>query len=54
MDYEKLSKVAATESSVVPCCVQHADTKEVLIIAYAARHNVPLPPTFLYAANQSP
>ena len=37
VDYEKLSKVAATESSVVPCCVQHADTKEVLIIAYAAR-----------------
>ena len=34
MDYEKLSKVAETESSVVPCCVQHADTKEVLIIAY--------------------
>jgi len=34
VDYEKLSKVAATESSVVPCCVQHADTKEVLIIAY--------------------
>eukprot|EP01046_Picozoa_sp_COSAG06_P029225 COSAG06_NODE_2694_length_6440_cov_1.995584_9_plen_74_part_00 len=34
VDYEKLSKVAATESSVVPCCVQHVDTKEVLIIAY--------------------
>ena len=34
VDFEKLSKVVATESSVVPCCVQHADTKEVLIIAY--------------------
>ena len=34
MDFEKLAKVAGTASSVVPCCVQHADTLEVLIIAY--------------------
>jgi phosphoribosyl-AMP cyclohydrolase len=34
VDFGKLRKVAATESGVVPCCVQHADTKEVLIIAY--------------------
>ena len=34
VDFEKLGSVAATESSVVPCCVQHVDTKEVLIIAY--------------------
>ena len=34
VDFEKLRSVAATESSVVPCCVQHVDTKEVLIIAY--------------------
>jgi phosphoribosyl-AMP cyclohydrolase len=34
LDFQKLRKVAETESGVIPCCVQHADTKEVLIIAY--------------------
>ena len=35
LDFEKLRKVAACEESVVPVVVQNADTKEVLILAYA-------------------
>ena len=34
MDFEKLRKVASVDEGVVPCCVQHADTLEVLIVAY--------------------
>ena len=35
MDFEKLRKVSSREESVVPVVVQHADTNEVLILAYA-------------------
>ncbi|CAL1152541.1 unnamed protein product [Cladocopium goreaui] len=35
LDWYKLKKVAACESPVVPVAVQHADTMEVLIVAYA-------------------
>lgn len=35
LDWYKLKKVAACESPVVPVVVQHADTMEVLIVAYA-------------------
>lgn len=35
LDWHKLKKVAACESPVVPVVVQHADTMEVLIVAYA-------------------
>jgi phosphoribosyl-AMP cyclohydrolase len=35
VDFQKLRKIAKTESSVVPVAVQNADTKEVILIAYA-------------------
>jgi phosphoribosyl-AMP cyclohydrolase len=35
LDFTKLQKVARTESLVVPVVVQDADTKEVLVVAYA-------------------
>ncbi|CAJ1352301.1 unnamed protein product [Effrenium voratum] len=35
LDWEKLRKVAACESPVIPVCVQNADTREVLVVAYA-------------------
>eukprot|EP00929_Paragymnodinium_shiwhaense_P060784 TRINITY_DN30341_c0_g1_i4.p1 TRINITY_DN30341_c0_g1~~TRINITY_DN30341_c0_g1_i4.p1 ORF type:complete len:175 (-),score=45.49 TRINITY_DN30341_c0_g1_i4:254-778(-) len=35
LDWKKLQKVAQADADVVPVCVQHADTKEVLILAYA-------------------
>lgn len=35
LDFGKLSKIAKTGREVVPVVVQHADTKEVLILAYA-------------------
>ena len=35
LDFDKLTKVAETGSAVVPVAVQDADTKEVLIVAYA-------------------
>jgi len=34
LDFEKLRKVASCDHPVIPVVVQHADTKEVLIIAY--------------------
>lgn len=34
LDFDKMSKVAATGVAVVPVVVQDADTKEVLILAY--------------------
>jgi len=37
LDFEKLRKVACCAESVIPVCVQHADTLEVLIVAYANR-----------------
>lgn len=35
LDYQKLGKVAETGQHVVPVVLQHADTGEVLYIAYA-------------------
>ena len=35
LDFTKLQKIARTESLVVPVVVQDADSKEVLVVAYA-------------------
>jgi phosphoribosyl-AMP cyclohydrolase len=35
LDYDKLAKVAATGSRVVPVVLQHADTGDVLFMGYA-------------------
>lgn len=35
LDFGKLAKVAATGAQVVPVAVQNADTKEVILVAYA-------------------
>jgi phosphoribosyl-AMP cyclohydrolase len=35
LDYTKLQKIAKTGSEVVPVVVQDADSKEVLVVAYA-------------------
>ena len=35
LDFGKLQKIAATGSQVVPVAVQHADTHELILIAYA-------------------
>lgn len=37
LDFTKLSKVAACGQDLLPVVVQHADTGEVLILAYANR-----------------
>ena len=37
LDFEKLKKVAACGHAVVPVAVQDADSKEVLVVAYANR-----------------
>jgi phosphoribosyl-AMP cyclohydrolase len=37
LDFTKLAKVAATGRDVLPVVVQHADTGEVLTLAYANR-----------------
>jgi phosphoribosyl-AMP cyclohydrolase len=37
LDFTKLAKVAATGQAVLPVIVQHADTGEVLTLAYANR-----------------
>ena len=34
LDFEKMRKIAACDSPVIPVAVQHADTLEFLIIAY--------------------
>ena len=35
LDFDKLKKIALTDAAVVPVAVQDADSKDVLIIAYA-------------------
>ena len=35
LDFRKLAKVAATGCDVLPVAVQHADTGEVILVAYA-------------------
>lgn len=37
LDFDKLSAIAAAGEPVAPVVVQHADTKEVLILAYVNR-----------------
>jgi len=37
LDFHKLLKVSATGIPVLPVIVQHAETKEVLVLAYANR-----------------
>ena len=37
LDFDKLNQVARTGTSVLPVAVQDADTKQVIIIAYANR-----------------
>jgi phosphoribosyl-AMP cyclohydrolase len=37
LDFEKLSKIASKGQSVLPVVVQHVDSREVLILAYANR-----------------
>jgi phosphoribosyl-AMP cyclohydrolase len=34
LDFDKIAKIAAKSSSVIPVAVQHADTKEVILVAY--------------------
>ncbi len=35
LDFDKLAKVAANAPDVLPVAVQHIDTKEVILVAYA-------------------
>jgi phosphoribosyl-AMP cyclohydrolase len=35
LDFKKLKKVAGIESDVLPVAIQHADTGEVILIAYS-------------------
>jgi len=35
LDFDKLQQVAAAQARVVPVVLQHADTEEVLFVAYA-------------------
>jgi len=37
LDFDKLRKVGATESAVLPVVLQHAETGDVLYVAYANR-----------------
>jgi phosphoribosyl-AMP cyclohydrolase len=34
LDFQKLKKIAGIEADVLPCVVQHAETGQVLILAY--------------------
>ncbi|MFH0954314.1 MAG: phosphoribosyl-AMP cyclohydrolase [Verrucomicrobiota bacterium] len=34
LDFQKLSKAAASDAGLVPVAVQNADTKEVILVAY--------------------
>jgi len=34
LDFAKIAKIAATAPDVIPVAVQHADTKEVILVAY--------------------
>jgi phosphoribosyl-AMP cyclohydrolase len=44
LDFAKLRRVGASGFGVIPCAVQHADTREVILIAYvndaALRHAI--------------
>jgi phosphoribosyl-AMP cyclohydrolase len=34
LDFSKIAKIAATSPDVIPVAVQHADTNEVILVAY--------------------
>jgi phosphoribosyl-AMP cyclohydrolase len=34
LDFDKIAKIAAASKGVIPVAVQHADTKEVILVAY--------------------
>ena len=34
LDFDKIAKIAANSKGVIPVAVQHADTKEVILVAY--------------------
>ncbi len=34
LDFDKLAKAAASSPGIIPVAVQHADTKEVILVAY--------------------
>jgi len=34
LDFSKIAKIAASSPDVIPVAVQHADTKEVILVAY--------------------
>lgn len=34
LDFSKIAKIAATSPDVIPVAVQHADTREIILIAY--------------------
>ena len=35
LDFSKIAKIAASSPDVIPVAVQHAETKEVILVAYA-------------------
>lgn len=37
LDYEKLNKIASTNQDVLPVAVQHAETQEVILLAFVNR-----------------
>jgi phosphoribosyl-AMP cyclohydrolase len=37
LDFDKIAKIAAQTSGVIPAAVQDADTKEVILVAYVNR-----------------
>jgi phosphoribosyl-AMP cyclohydrolase len=34
LDFDKITKIAASSKGVIPVAVQHADTREVILVAY--------------------
>ena len=34
LDFDKIAKIAANSKGVIPVAIQHADTKEVILVAY--------------------
>ncbi len=40
LDFDKLGKVAASGQALLPVAVQHADTLELLVVAYANRQTL--------------
>lgn len=40
LDFDKISKVAARSSGVLPVAVQDIDTREVILVAYASKEDL--------------